>query len=157
MWSRIYFFRAVSFLLKLQTRFESHKSYLLQQELFGASPPPATGLKYIWFQNVFHKFSRKEVTSDAWANFRDLSWCLKKKSSVHLIPSPLAPPSPSFGSFLAIARKMSFTFSCKVESVAINRTPYELNNMVFWDCDPHTTLTAVLALVSMKRRLFSSA
>ena len=127
MWSRIYFFRAVSFLLKLQTRFESHKSYLLQQELFGASPPPATGLKYIWFQNVFHKFSRKELTSDVWANFRDLSWCLKKKSSVHLIPSPLAPPSPSFGSFLAIARNMSFTFSCKVESVAMNRTPYELN------------------------------
>ena len=121
------FFLAVSFLLKLQTRFESHKSYLLQQELFGASPPPATGLKYIWFQNVFHKFLSKELTSDVWANFRDVSWCLKKKSSVHLIPSPLAPPSPSFGSFLAIARNMSFTFSCKVESVAMNRTPYELN------------------------------
>jgi len=81
-------FFAVSF-LKLQTRFlESHKSYLLQQELFGASPPPAVAL---------------------------------------IPPAPAAPPSPSFGSFLAIAKNMSFTFS------------------------------AVLALVSMKRRLFSSA
>merc|ERR1719234_218614 len=67
---------------------ESYKSYLLQQELFGAFSPPAVAL---------------------------------------IPPAPAAPPSPSFGSFLAIAKNMSFTFS------------------------------AVLALVSMKRRLFSSA
>ena len=42
-------------------------------------------------------------------------------SSSHLIPPLAAPPSPSFGSFLAIAKKMSFTFSCTETRVALIR------------------------------------
>ena len=152
------FFLAVSFLLKLQTRFESHKSYLLQQELFGASPPPATGLKYIWFQNVFHKFLSKELTSDVWANFRDVSWCLKKRAQFTWFHRPSLPPRrPSAASWQSpgICRSR-LAAKWKV----LQWTELLMNLMVhrvFWDCDPHTTLTAVLALVSMKRRLFSSA
>ena len=70
---------------------ESHKSYLLQQELFGASPPPAVALK----RNFYMKIVIFQIFSCS-----------------HLIPLGFAPPSPSFGSFLAIARNMSFTFSC---------------------------------------------
>lgn len=89
-------------------------------------------------QNLFLQFSSWKASNPIWGVTQELFvaagalWSIATSSSgpenqmklhefqiseifsSHLIPPGAAPPSPSFGSFLAIAKNMSFTFSCTI-------------------------------------------